>query len=137
MTMAPQTAPVPRTSGRVLVLDDQGRVLFFAGAASASAPAGGVAWFLPGGGMEPGEDVATTAARELFEETGLRVRPDALRGPVAMTRGVWSNRETTYQEEVIFFVLRIARWAVVTTGFTALEQEEIVGHRWWSLDELQ
>ena len=25
---------------------------------------------------------------------------------------------------------------LVTAGFTALEREQIVGHRWWSLDEL-
>jgi 8-oxo-dGTP pyrophosphatase MutT (NUDIX family) len=87
--------------------------------------------------VEPGEDAATTAARELFEETGLHVRPDALRGPVAVSRGLWSDGATTYRAESVLFVLRIARWEVVTAGFTALEREQIVGHRWWSLDELR
>jgi len=31
------------------------------------------AWTTPGGAREPGEAPATTAARELFEETGLRL----------------------------------------------------------------
>jgi len=37
-------------------------------------------WHCPGGGMEPGETVASTAARELEEETGLRARPGRLIG---------------------------------------------------------
>ena len=133
--MIPQGAPVPRTAGRVILLDERDRVLLFAGPAHTKA--GRVAWFLHGGGMEPAEDVATTAARELFEETGLRVRTAALRGPVAVTRGVWSDGATTYREECVFYLLRVARWEVVTAGFTALERAVIVGHRWWSLAELQ
>jgi 8-oxo-dGTP pyrophosphatase MutT (NUDIX family) len=31
-------------------------------------------WCLPGGGMEPGEDVSEACQREIFEETGLHVR---------------------------------------------------------------
>src|SRR4051794_12224937 len=135
--MAREATLVPRTSGRVILLDERDRVLFFSGSAYTSESQEGVVWFLPGGGMEPGEDVAATAARELFEETGLRVRPGALRGPVAVTRGVWSAGATTYQAESVIFALRIARWTVVTAGFTALERAAIVGHHWWSLDELQ
>lgn len=32
-------------------------------------------WTLPGGGVEAGETLAEAAEREVFEETGLRVRP--------------------------------------------------------------
>ncbi|HWI62500.1 MAG TPA: NUDIX domain-containing protein [Symbiobacteriaceae bacterium] len=35
---------------------------------------GGPAWALPGGGLEPGESLAECAEREVFEETGIRVR---------------------------------------------------------------
>jgi len=38
-------------------------------------PGGGEeAWLPPGGGLEPGESLAECAAREVWEETGLRVR---------------------------------------------------------------
>lgn len=37
--------------------------------------AGDWAWGSPSGCREPGEDIATTAARELWEETGIRAEP--------------------------------------------------------------
>jgi NUDIX domain len=42
-------------------------------------PAALAAWLTPGGGVEDGEDLASLAARELQEETGLAVNPQDLR----------------------------------------------------------
>ncbi|MGV9756381.1 NUDIX domain-containing protein [Streptomyces tricolor] len=36
-------------------------------------------WDLPGGKSEPGEPITATAVRELYEETGLTVKPEALK----------------------------------------------------------
>lgn len=49
---------------RVLMEDDQGRFLILLDKESGT-------WGVPSGGMEPGESLLTTAARELHEETGL------------------------------------------------------------------
>jgi 8-oxo-dGTP pyrophosphatase MutT (NUDIX family) len=65
-------APIPRTAGRVIVVDREGRVLLFRGGDPAR-PRDGTWWFTPGGGADPGESVEEAARRELFEETGLAV----------------------------------------------------------------
>jgi len=50
---------------KLLVLDEQGRVLLL------RFPSG--QWDLPGGRVQRGEGVLDTLARELYEETGLRI----------------------------------------------------------------
>jgi 8-oxo-dGTP pyrophosphatase MutT (NUDIX family) len=57
-------------------------------------------WELPGGHVEPGEDPAVTAAREVAEETGCTVRITGLVG-VYSWRGLRSAGDVVYLGEVI------------------------------------
>ncbi|ANY05944.1 NUDIX hydrolase [Pseudonocardia sp. HH130630-07] len=61
-----------------IVYDPVGRLLLVR---RANDPGRGL-WSVPGGRVEPGEDDHTAVVRELFEETGLTVRPGALAGVV-------------------------------------------------------
>lgn len=59
-----------RATARVVVLDPDGRVLLFGSRLTDPAvPPGDVPfWYTPGGGVEDGESLRTTAVRELAEE---------------------------------------------------------------------
>ena len=48
-------------------------------------------WSVPGGRVEPGEDDAAALVREMHEETGLHVTPEALVGRVR--RGLAAPQE--------------------------------------------
>jgi 8-oxo-dGTP pyrophosphatase MutT (NUDIX family) len=127
---------VARSAGRVLLLDAEGRVLLFRGGDPA-APDAGTWWFTPGGGLDPGESWAEGAARELFEETGLRVGPADLGDPVHEERTQFSFAGQQIDQDQRFFLLRVDHHEVDTTGFGPLETASIVEHRWWSPGELR
>ncbi|GGJ76776.1 DNA mismatch repair protein MutT [Pilimelia anulata] len=122
-----------RRAARVLLVDDRERVLLFHGFDS-SAPS--PYWFTPGGGLDPDESPADGAARELAEETGLRVPPAALGAPVHRETVRFRFDGRAFCQEQDFFLLRTPPLAVVTAGFDEVERRSIDAHRWWPLDEL-
>lgn len=127
--------PVARTAARVLLLDAAGRVLLFRGGDPA-APERGTWWFTPGGGLDPGESRAEGAARELYEETGLRVAPPELGRPVLLRAVEFDFDGTRYAQDEEFFLLRVQAHEVDTAGFSELEVRSVVEHRWWTRAEL-
>ncbi|MFJ6197255.1 NUDIX hydrolase [Micromonospora sp. NPDC092111] len=128
------TVYTPRRAARVLLVDASGRVLLFEGI-DPGRP-GHRYWFTPGGGLAPGESPAAGAARELAEETGLRLDPAELGESVRSETiefpfdGVW------YRQEQEFFLVRVPGWEVDTAGFDEIERASVRGHRWWSVPEL-
>jgi 8-oxo-dGTP pyrophosphatase MutT (NUDIX family) len=124
-----------RRSGRVLVLDAADRLLLIRLLRVPGQPEHGHEWFTPGGGVEAGEDVAVAAARELREETGLRVSPDEL-VPVAYTTGQADLGWVSGLFRDDFFLHRVVAHQVDSAGLTDFERTYYGGYRWWTQAEL-
>lgn len=125
---------IERSAARVLLVDHAARTLLLRGGDPARP--GLRWWFTPGGGLGPGETSAQAAARELFEETGLRVDAAALGEPVwhDVTEFTFGSRR--YRQDQDFYLHRVSEWQVDTAGFDAIERLTIDQHRWWSAVEL-
>ena len=118
-----------RTAARLLVLDDQGRVLLF----RHGDGHGREFWATPGGGVEPGETLQEAARREAGEELGA---PD-----VELTR-LWSGhsefmfaKSRVLQEET-FFLVSSCPAALGSTVTAFHDRERILEMRWWTVDEI-
>ena len=68
--------------------------------------------------------------RELAEETGLRVEPAEMVGPVWRRDAVIDFNGSVIRSEEMFFVHRTRRFEPSASGRTALERRYIHGHRW-------
>ena len=124
-----------RRAARVLLIDDAGRALLLHGGDPARP--GERWWFTPGGGLSADETPAQGAARELFEETGLRTDPAELGEPVYQEITEFSYNHQAYRQDQEFFLYRVPQWRVDTAGFDADEQLTIDEHRWWSAAEIE
>ncbi|OBJ13731.1 NUDIX domain-containing protein [Mycobacterium sp. 1245801.1] len=120
-----------RTSARVVLLDETGAVLLLCGSDPALAERHAPKWwFTVGGEVQQGERLAEAAARELAEETGLRVAPAEMIGPVWRRDEVFEFNGSVIDSEEFYFVYRTRRFEPSRTGRTELERSYIHGHRW-------
>jgi len=119
-----------RTSARVVLLDESGAVLLLRGSDPALAERAPKWWFTVGGEVQQGERLAEAAARELAEETGLRVAPADMVGPVWRRDQVFEFNGSLIDSEEFYFVHRTRRFEPSRTGRTDLERSYIHGHRW-------
>lgn len=120
-----------------MVLDPDDRVLLIR-ARDPFHPAKGEWWELPGGGMEPGEDSAVAAAREIIEETGLvgvEVGPCVWRHEARFT---FAGLRFDQLEHI-----HVARWSGNPTpagyrpgGLEMLEAMAFSGFEWWDVAAL-
>ncbi len=132
--------PVPqqilRKSARVLLVDDRDRILLYRALRSIKDPH--YAWYTPGGGIQPGETPCVAAARELREEIGHEVAPDALGQIVATSAGDWiRNDGTPMRSEHVFFFLRVPAVHVDVSGMEKHERSLLDVFRWWTSAELR
>jgi 8-oxo-dGTP pyrophosphatase MutT (NUDIX family) len=123
-----------RRAARVIVVDAANRVLLMH-AVDPSRPDEPY-WMTPGGGLNPGEDAATAAARELYEETGLRIEPERLGKAVRQEIVDFPYEGAWYHQQQDLFAVRVESWTVAATALTPLEIRSFLGSRWWHAAEL-
>ena len=126
-----------RDIARAIVLDPADRLLLIQYESVHATGADGAPlrfWFMPGGGLEPGEDHRTACARELGEEIG---RADAEIGPqVACCDGPFHLfRQSRFARER-YFLVRLPDDRVDTGRLAETEDNPVLGTRWWPLAEL-
>ncbi|PTR26758.1 NUDIX domain-containing protein [Rhodococcus sp. OK519] len=124
-----------RTSARVVMLDDRGRVLLVRGRDPDKPDTS--FWFTIGGGVESGETLRAAAVREIHEETGLTVEPDSLRGPLWRRVAIFPFAGELIRSEELFFTVRTDEFAPHRGGFTELEQRTIIEYRWCTAAEIR
>lgn len=125
---------VPRVGGRLLLIDPDMRVLLI----HERLEHGGTHWLTPGGGVESGEVPADAAVRETAEEVGFDAMLPVDAEPVLVTQRLWSWAETVYDQTDHFFLLQLdAAFAAAPRHLTETESCSLLGHRWWTADELR
>lgn len=127
-----------RDVARALVFDPDGRLLLIEYESvrpiDPHDPGACGFWFMPGGGIEPGETPVEACRRELSEEIGV---PDAEIGPLVGTcDGPFHLFRTSRFAHERYFVVRLPDACIDTARLAETEDNPVRGVRWWTLEEL-
>lgn len=120
-----------RVAAYGIVTDDAGRVLL-----ARWIEGRRVAWTLPGGGLEQGEDPELAVRRELREETGFQIETTALLG--IHSRVIPASRRVRRDEhKAPLHTLRIVYRAEITGGELRFEKNGSTDMAaWFPLEEV-
>ena len=129
------TVPFERRAARVLLVDRDGRVLL----QNCCDPADDAAswWNTTGGGIDEGETAAQAAARELREETGLRVGADDVGEVVHRRLTEFSFGGDSFRQTEEYFLVRTDAFDAAPTAHSDIEMQSVLGLRWWTREELR
>ena len=136
MTAHPSNDGLPvRHIARALVFDPRDRLLLIE-YQSVRPRADGLRsfWFMPGGGLEPGETHEQACRRELGEEIGVA---DPAIGPlVATCDGPFHLFHVSRDARERYFTVRLPDDRIDTSRLAETEDNPVLGTRWWTLDAL-
>jgi len=125
-----------RPTARVLLLDEDDRILLILSPGGEYRGSGEPVWMTPGGGVDEGETYEDAALREMREEVGLS---DASLGPV-----VWLRRlpftlsdGVPREKHERYFVCRMLHFEVGDVSEELLDLEAVGGFRWWTYEEIE
>ncbi len=125
-----------RRTARLLILDPLDRLLLIQYQAARdidpARPGDRAFWYLPGGGLEPGENHIEAARRELSEETGIT---DVVIGAHIAN---WNGPVTLFRKssftEAQFYVVRTKNDWFDASQLAITENDPVLDIRWWRLE---
>ena len=129
------TTPTPnrlRRSARIILLDDQTRVLLIRFVLPRKT-GDYMFWATPGGEIELGEYPLAAAQRELREELGL-VLP--LAGPIHHASGTFEFKDEVVDNVDAFYRAHWPGGPITLDGVDSTERSVLKEVRWWSADEI-
>lgn len=127
-----------RQAARAVLRDPEGRVLLILGHDIDDVEHKW--WFTVGGGLN-GEEPREGLAREVYEETGLKIHPERFIGPVLDRSSSFHFARMTRRQDELFFLVDLSAEELkeIRAGhsLTHLEKQVLDEFRWWDIEHIR